>query len=312
MAVPPGPPRGPFRPGPFRPGSSPDPWERELSLLTREPTRSALLVDFDGTLAPVVQDPADAVPVAGAGLALGSLARSLGLVGVVSGRPAAFLGARLGEVADRLSLVGLYGLEWFEGGELRTEPGTEAWRPVLAEVAGEARRCAPEGVTVEDKGLAVTLHVRNSPARLAWAEEHASRAAGRYGLVAHPGRLSVELRPPIEVDKGTVVTRLGRGMAAICYVGDDTGDLPAFAALSSLRTEGVATLAVAVSSDEAPGGLLAAADLVVDGPEGVAELLSGLAGRLGATSGSAGPRVAAPSWGAAPRAAPGPGAAPPS
>ncbi len=247
-----------------------------------------------------MQDPADAVLLAGAGPTLGSLARSLGVVGVVSGRPAAFLRDRLGEVADRLSLVGLYGLEWLEGGELRTEPGTEAWRPVLAEVAGEARRCAPEGVTVEDKGLAVTLHVRQDPARLAWAEEHAAGAARRHGLVAHPGRLSVELRPPIEVDKGTVVTRLGRGMAAICFVGDDSGDLPAFAALSVLRAEGAATLAVAASSAEAPGGLLAAADLVVDGPEGVAELLSALAGRLGPTSDSAGLRIPAPGRAAAP------------
>lgn len=253
-----------------------------LALLAEDPGRSALLVDFDGTLAPIVADPSRAAPLPGAGAVLGRLSGTLGVVGVVSGRPVTFLRERLPGVAGRLSLFGLYGLEWVEGGELRTHPGAEGWRVTLAGVVEEAHRSAPPGVTVEDKGLAVTLHARRAPERLGWIEHYAAAASSRHGLAAHPGRLSVELRPPVTVDKGTVVERLGEGMAAIAYLGDDRGDLPAFAALAARRAEGARTVAVAVSSDEVPSELIASADLVVDGPSGVLAALLGLAERLDA------------------------------
>ena len=253
-----------------------------LALLAEDPGRSALLVDFDGTVSPIVADPAAAAPLPGAGAVLGRLSERLGVVGVVSGRPVAFLRDRLAGVAGALSLVGLYGLEWVEGGELHTHPGAEGWRMTLADVAREASRSTPAGVTVEDKGLAVTLHARSAPEQLGWVEDFAAAATSRHGLAAHPGRLSVELRPPVEVDKGTVLARFGEGRTAIAYLGDDRGDLPAFAALAALRAEGVATVAVAVWSDEAPPELLDAADLVLAGPAGALAVLVGLADRLDA------------------------------
>jgi trehalose 6-phosphate phosphatase len=106
----------------------------------------------------------------------------------------------------------------------------------------------------------------------AWTADQALRT----GLIAHPAKMSVELRPPVEADKGRVVTELAAGLDAVCFVGDDRGDLPAFAALADLAAEGVQTLAVAVSSEEAPPELLAAADLVVAGPEGALALLRAL------------------------------------
>jgi len=255
-----------------------------LVALAEDPGRSALLVDFDGTVSPIVVDPAAAAPLPGVGAVLGRLAERLGVVGVVSGRPVAFLRDRLAGFDGGLSLVGLYGLEWVDGGELHTHPGAEGWRPVIAGVAREASRSAPGGVTVEDKGLAVTLHARRAPGQLRWLEDFAAAASARHGLAAHPGRLSVELRPPVEVDKGTVLARFGAGKKAIAYLGDDCGDLPAFAALAACRADGVATVAVAVSSDEAPPDLLGAADLVVDGPAGALAVLVGLADRLDAGS----------------------------
>jgi trehalose 6-phosphate phosphatase len=89
--------------------------------------------------------------------------------------------------------------------------------------------------------------------------------------------MSVELRPPVETDKGTVVSDVGAGLEAVCFVGDDHGDMPAFDRLSRLREAGVSTLAVAVASPETPAALLAAADLIVDGPAGVLEFLHQLA-----------------------------------
>jgi len=91
-----------------------------------------------------------------------------------------------------------------------------------------------------------------------------------------PARMSFELHPPIEADKGTAVRAVADDLAAICFIGDDVGDLPAFAELERLADEGVATVRIAVRSDEAPELLLAAADVVVDGPEGARDLLQTL------------------------------------
>jgi trehalose 6-phosphate phosphatase len=108
----------------------------------------------------------------------------------------------------------------------------------------------------------------------AWASEQAART----GLVAHSGRKSVELLPPVRADKGRVVAALAEGLGRVCYLGDDRADLPAFRALAALTASGVETLAVAVDSDEMPPELRNAADVVVDGPRGAHELLAALAG----------------------------------
>jgi trehalose 6-phosphate phosphatase len=100
--------------------------------------------------------------------------------------------------------------------------------------------------------------------------------AADTGLVARPAKMSVELHPPVDADKGMVVRELANGATGALYAGDDLGDLPAFAALRALRGEGLVTLAVAVNSPELPAGVRAAAELVVDGPDGVLGLLDGL------------------------------------
>ncbi|MHB1912227.1 MAG: trehalose-phosphatase, partial [Acidimicrobiales bacterium] len=103
--------------------------------------------------------------------------------------------------------------------------------------------------------------------------------AAELGLVAHPARMSVELRPPLAVDKGTVVAGLADGFATVAYLGDDIGDLPAFRALDDLAASGMRTAKVGVTGPEAPPVLLAAADVVLDGPEAALGLLEDLAGR---------------------------------
>ncbi len=241
-----------------------------------------MLTDFDGTLAPIVDDPERAVPLPGAVELLGRLAARYRRVGVVSGRSVRYLQRRLrvagDDGADRLVLSGLYGLERVEGGRLVVRPGAEPWLPVVEDAVREAEEAAPDGVYVERKGLTVSFHARRAPQHLAWIEAHAAAVAARTGLLAVPGRMLVELRPPVDVDKGTVVTELAAGLTAVCFAGDDVGDLPAFAALGRLRAVGVTTLAVAARSSESPTALLDAADLVVDGPSGVVDLFSRFAG----------------------------------
>jgi trehalose 6-phosphate phosphatase len=134
---------------------------------------------------------------------------------------------------------------------------------------------------VERKGdIAVNLHWRTVPERAAELEALGRRLARAHGLDALPMRMALELRPPIPVDKGTVVEALAAGRAAALVAGDDHGDLAAFAALDRLVGAGRLghAVRVAVRSDEAPAALLEAADYRVDGPPGLAELLARLAG----------------------------------
>jgi len=252
----------------------PDAAELRRPFLT-DPAAAAVLSDFDGTLSGIVDDPAQAAPAPGALEALRRLVRVFGVVGVISGRPVSFLVRQLGSV-EGIRLAGLYGLEQAVGDRTESHPGALPWMDALEAAAADAEASAPRGVRVERKGLAVTLHVRTAPENGGWIEEFARHQAAERGLHAHPGRLSVELRPPIGVDKGTVVEQMAGGRRAVCYCGDDVGDLPAFAALGRLRAQGVATLGVAAMSDESPAQLALAADVTVNGPPGVVSFLSTL------------------------------------
>jgi trehalose 6-phosphate phosphatase len=229
-------------------------------------------VDFDGTLAPIVVDYQSAQPLPEAASLLRRLAGRYARVAVISGRPLAYLAEHL-PGAGGTELIGLYGLE--RSGRPPT-PAVEKWRAAAATVARVARAEAPDGVVIESKGLAVTLHYRTAPEHQVWVERFAGGQAAQTGLVAHPGKMSVELRPDVRTDKGTVVAELSENLDAVCFIGDDRGDLPAFAVLERLRAGGVETLAVAVDGPETPTDLKSAADLVVDGPGAVMDLLSRL------------------------------------
>ena len=119
----------------------------------------------------------------------------------------------------------------------------------------------------------MTVHYRNDQSRQADVEGWAQREAERTGLVLHPARMSVELRLPLESDKGKVLAEAAAGLGAACFLGDDRGDLEAFGALDRLAEGGAAVVRVAVASDEAPSELLERADVVVEGPEGALDVL---------------------------------------
>lgn len=235
-----------------------------------------MLLDFDGTLSPIVDDPAAARPLPGAAETLADLAESFRLVGVLSGRPVEFLQPLL---PPGVVIAGLYGLEVVRDGERLDHPFAGAWREVIEDVARCSVALGPAGMQVEPKGLSLTLHYRSHPEIAGAVHEWAGTQASRSGLVARQARMSVELHPPIPTDKGTALEALTEGLSAVCYVGDDEGDLPAFDALDRLAGRSdvpVHTVRVAVASDEAPTQLLARADLVVAGPEAVLGFLRSL------------------------------------
>jgi trehalose 6-phosphate phosphatase len=253
-----------------------------LTPIVARPESSAVLVDFDGSLAPIVDDPAAARPLPESIDALRALAPLVATVAVVSGRPLDFLAPAL--PIDGLELVGLYGLERSVEGRVVVDPRAEEWTEPIARAADDAEAALP-GLLVERKGrLCVTIHFRTAPDRGAEARRVAGALAERYGIDAPlRGRLAVELRPPIPVDKGTVVRDLARDKTTMMFAGDDAGDLAAFAALDELVATGRLEHAVRVGvrSTEAPPEILAA-DLVVDGPRGLAVRLQEIADAISA------------------------------
>lgn len=240
--------------------------------LAADPGRSALFLDFDGTLSAIVDDPVAARPLPGVPDLLARLAARFGLVAVVSGRPTAFLAEVLSSPPG-VVLVGLYGLELALGGP---DGGGDAgpWAAMVDEVVAEAVTAAPDGVYVEPKGLTVTLHWRHAPAARPWVVSFAERQRAVRGLHVHPGRMELELRPPLDVDKGTVVRTLARDhrapLGAVAVFGDDIGDLPAFAAVGELAP---IALRVAVVDGESPPEVADRADLTVAGAAGAVALL---------------------------------------
>lgn len=240
----------------------------------RLPLASTLLaVDYDGTLAPIVDDPADAHPLPGVPETLVRLAESGVDVLVVSGRPVAFLASQL---PAELGLVGLYGLEGMKAGVRWEHPNGGAWREAMADVAAAAAAVTLIGMRVELKDLSITLHYRGYPEIAGNVEELATSLAARSGLEVRRARQAVELHPPIDTDKGTVIEDRVRQATDVVVIGDDVGDLAAFQAAERLAERGVRATKVAVRSEEAPAELLSRADLVVDGPPGVLALLRSL------------------------------------
>jgi trehalose 6-phosphate phosphatase len=247
--------------------------------LAHDPSHSALCLDFDGTLSSIVDDPGGAVPVPGVTELLARLADRFGSVAVISGRPVRFLAEALSAPAG-VQLIGLYGLETL-GPDGSVVIGEEAqrWEAVVADAAWLAAS-SPPGVYVEPKGLTVTLHWRQAPHTEQWVEDFAAQQVAERGLALHRGRMSIELGPPLDVDKGTVVravlSKMGAGLRAVGVFGDDLGDLPAFAAAAEWADRGVAVARVAVVDAESPPEVAAQADLVVQGAEGAVTLLEQL------------------------------------
>lgn len=248
---------------------------------------AGLFLDFDGTLSNIVRLPADARPAEGARDVLESLARTFGLVAVVSGRSAHDL---LGWLGPSLEIWGLHGAERTESGRVelspRAQPYMDLMKQVLAEAAASIEKAAVPGVVLEDKGVMIGLHYRAATERERAERELtliAEELRSRHGLLLAEGKLAIELRPPVAFSKQQVVLDRAReeGLKAAAFIGDDVVDLPGFDALDELASEGVAALRVAVDSSEAPPELIARADVVVDGPSGTVEFLKGLVALAG-------------------------------
>jgi trehalose 6-phosphate phosphatase len=240
-----------------------------LAALRAGRTEALVALDYDGTLAPIVDDPALAVPAPGAVEALQALGTR---VAVVTGRPA-LVAVELGGLGDVPGLVvmGQYGVERWAGGSLTAAEPAPGLEQARDELPAMVRRV---GGTLEDKGHSLVVHTRNA------ARGSLERLAGpvmelgeRLGLEVHPGRMVLELRPSGFDKRGALLAVAGPLPSAVLFAGDDVGDGSAFDAVDELRARGVPGLTVFSDSTEGPDELRKRADLVVDGPPGVVALL---------------------------------------
>ena len=254
------------------------PMAEHAARLARRAAEVAICLDFDGTVAPIVEDPAAARPLPGIVELLGALADRYAATALVSGRPATYLASHA--AAPGVRYLGMYGLEEIVDGRVLVDPRLAEAQPAVAAAARDLAAdpaVRDSGAHLEDKRYAVAVHTRRIADPDRWAgpiDQAAARVAARHDLEVVPGRMVWELRPQVRSDKGDAVRRVvaESGARHLVVAGDDLGDLPAFA----VAAEAGGGLRVAVRSEEAPAQLLEVADLVVDGPEGVRELLEHL------------------------------------
>jgi trehalose 6-phosphate phosphatase len=229
----------------------------KLDRLREAPERAAILLDIDGTLAPIVERPEDAGVPQATRAVLRALVARYGLVGAVTGREGSVGVALLG--VEGITVVGNHGLELAEG--------VEEWRTRLREFSHTV------DWPVEDKGLSLSFHYRTAadPQSARAALEQIAEEARAQGLHARFGRMILEVVPPIDANKGTAVRELlaRAGLTRALFAGDDTTDLDAFAAIEELEVG----VKVAVESAEGPPALRKRADIVVAGTDGLVDLL---------------------------------------
>ena len=275
-----------------------------LEPLRSDPARGAVLLDVDGTLAPIVEHSEDAhVPEATRAILI-EVTKRYGLVACVSGRRAQ--AARQIVAIGSIAYVGNHGGELLPPGSTTTlllDPAIATWGERVAAFAEEAYTPSLRSLRVrfEDKGIIVAFHWRGArdEAEAEAALRDLAAAAEHRGLAVHWGRKVLEVRPPVTLEKGRGIATLfnevvarrggaegagedseeaGAGWGAAMYVGDDLTDLDAFRELRRMVADGTlgSSLCVAVASDEAPAELVESADLVMDGPNDVRSLLAGL------------------------------------
>lgn len=218
--------------------------------------RTVVATDFDGTLAPLTPNPEQSAPVDGTIAALQQLAGRGAQVAVITGRDAATV-VRLGglDAVPGVVVEGLYGLEQWRGGELTSPDTPDAIHRLSERLPGVlADAGAVPEVWVEDKRLSLVVHTRraNDPdAEFRKLRAPVERLAAELGLEAHPGVQVIEVRIP-GYDKAGALDRLVDEFhpAALLYLGDDLGDIPAFRRVRELRSSGLSAYAVGVLSSE--------------------------------------------------------------
>ena len=235
---------------------------RLIAQIAERPAETGVLLDIDGTLAPIVDRAEDAAVPEATRRILGRLADRYALVACISGRPE----------EDARRVVGVPELVYVGEHGLGLDPQAAEWAGRIDELLAEV------DWPPERKPHSVAFHYRTAEDEAAALDElrQVAERAAALGLRPHWGRKVLEVRPPVDADKGTAVHMLldERGLRRGLYAGDDSTDVDAFRGLDGLEL----AVRIAVVSDEGPTELGDAADVVVGSTEALAELLRGLMG----------------------------------
>lgn len=243
--------------------------------------RVGLVTDVDGTISPIVAHPEDAQVTPRSRDLLAALRQTLALVAVVSGRGAADVRDRVG--LPDLVYAGNHGLEWWRDGKIELAPGAARFRPALEAVLAALRDygLAP-GMQIEDKGATVSIHYRRAADPSAILEQYTpllQSLVNQHGLALFPGRMIFELRPPLDVNKGTAFRQLVEvfRLDGAVYLGDDITDADALRAARDLREAGrCVAVGLGVESDHTPAAVRENADLFLSGIQDVEAFLAWL------------------------------------
>jgi trehalose 6-phosphate phosphatase len=275
-------------PGPLSPAG-----DHALQAIVNSPSDTLIATDFDGTLAPIVDDPADAYPDLAALTALGRLGKYVGKVAVITGRAVRTVVqlGRFREVAglDSMIVLGQYGVERWDAADDQylIPPDPPQIKAVAEELPALLDSLGLAEAKIEDKGRAIAVHTRLLPdpeGALAKLEDPFVDLAARHRLILEPGKKVWEIRAP-GMDKGAALRGIIAELGAhqVIFAGDDLGDLAAFRTVRELEKSGVTGLLICSASTE-QDALTELSDVVVDGPTDLAAWLNRLAERLDAGS----------------------------
>ncbi len=242
--------------------------------------RLGLIADLDGTLSPITGRPDQAQITPKNMELMERLQRQLTLVAVLSGRSAADIRSRVG--IPGITYIGNHGLERWQRGRISVLPAAQAFRARLESALADLQPHQVPGMILEDKGATISIHYRQTRNPSEVFERLLpviQEIAARHGLDHFQGRMVFELRPPIEVDKGSALRSLVSEhlLDSAFFLGDDTTDVAAFRMARRLRRAGRCySFGIGVDSDETPAAVLETADLLVSGISGVESFLDWL------------------------------------
>jgi trehalose 6-phosphate phosphatase len=255
-------------------------WRDAISSMLRalvEKSRLGLITDMDGTISPIVEEPDAARITPRSRELLQALQTRLALVAVVSGRAAADIRDRVG--LPGLVYVGNHGMERWNGDHIETSPEAAAFRPALESAMAAVRAQLAPGMRIEDKGVTLSIHYRQTADPETAAAQFRpliETISARSGLRCFQGRMVFELRPPLDVNKGTIFSNLVTEYAldAAVYLGDDTTDADALIMARQMRQQGQCySLGIGVESEDMPVVVRENADLLAAGVDDVESLL---------------------------------------
>jgi trehalose 6-phosphate phosphatase len=243
-------------------------------------SRLGLITDVDGTISHLVDQPDAARITPRSRELLAALRDRITLVAALSGRSA----RDVQTIVDLpgIQLIGNHGMEWWHDGRIEIAPAAAEYRPAL-EVAIEAVRAQHvPGVFVEDKGVTLAFHYRRAAdptAAAEWLAGLLAEIAEAHHLKLSQGNMIFELRPPVEINKGSAFRQLIESyhLDAAVYLGDDTTDLDALRMARQLRDSGACwAVGLGVASEHVPPAMPATADLMLSGVQEVETFLGWL------------------------------------